>query len=105
MILLTRNLKEPKIVKQLHAVLIQKDNLIEQTKHAKIFRYKFNLKKQYYGHVRQNMYNDYLLSANKKDMMKAIEEMISGKMSLVLVGPNLERIPKFSELEKIFESC
>lgn len=51
------------------------------------------------------MYNDYLLSANKKDMMKAIEEMISGKMSLVLVGPNLERIPKFSELEKIFESC
>ena len=51
------------------------------------------------------MYNDWLLSAKKDELIKVVQDMIKGRMSLVLVGSELEKIPSFKELEQVFEQA
>lgn len=59
---------------------------------------------QYFGQLKHPDYLKWIQTATREDLITEIRRMLKGKMSLVMMGPDVDKLPKFSDTEAVFKN-
>lgn len=58
----------------------------------------------YFGQLKHPDYLKWIQTATREDLITEIRRMLKGKMSLVMMGPDVDKLPKFSDTEAVFKN-